>query len=89
MTDITLYEFNSLDEHEKGAAIWEYGEFLAQRFESDTGFSLYQLINFYVEIEYNGDQNKITRFTSFCTNTRLESYLENIDISEIKELGIV
>lgn len=86
MKDISLYEFNSLDEHEKGAVLWEYGEFLMQRFDLDIGYSLYQLNNFYVEVEYNGDQNKISKFTSFSTNTKLEPYLENIDISEIKML---
>lgn len=80
MKDISLYEFNSLDEHEKGAALWEFGVFLMQRFEGEVGYSLYQLNNFYVEVEYNGDQNKISRFTSFCTNTKLEPYLEQIDL---------
>ena len=83
MKDITLYEFNSLDEHEKGAALWEFGVSLMQRFEDEIGYSLYQLNNFYVEVEYNGDQNKISRFTSFCTNTKLEPYLGEIDLSWI------
>ena len=83
MKDISLYEFNSLDEHEKGAALWELGVFLMQRFEGEIGYSLYQLNNFYVEVEYNGDQNKISKFISFCTNTKLEPYLGKIDLSWI------
>jgi hypothetical protein len=81
--DITLYEFNALDEHEKGAALWEYGVFLFQRFEGETGYSLYQINSFYVEVKYDQNQNKITRFTSFSTTTKLEPNLQNIDISEL------
>lgn len=81
--DITLYEFNSLDEFEKGEALWEYGEHITERFGGDVGYSLYQLNDFYVEVEYNGDQNKISRFTSFSTSTKLEPYLDKIDISEL------
>ena len=61
MKDITLYELNSLDEVEKGAALWEYGVHLTQRFDGDIGYSLYQLNNFYVEIMYNGGINEITK----------------------------
>ena len=86
MKDITLYEFNSLDEHEKGATLWEYGVSLFQRFEGETGYCLYQLYSFYVEVKYDHDQNKISKFTSFSTSTKLEPYLENIDISEIIKL---
>ena len=63
MKDITLYEFNALNEDEKGAALWELGTFIMHRFEGEIGYSLYQLNNFYVEVEYNGDQNKISRFS--------------------------
>ena len=45
------------------------------------GYSLYQLNNFYVEVQYNGGINAITKFTSFSTDTKLKSYLDKIDIS--------
>ena len=83
MKDITLYEFNSLDEFEKGSALWEYGVFLSQRFEEEIGYNLYQLNNFYVEVMYNGGINAITKFTSFSTITKLEPYLDKIDITSI------
>ena len=81
--DISLYEFNALDEFEKGAALWEYGVHLTERFDGDIGYSLYQLNNFYVEVTYNGGINAITKFTSFKTETKLIPYLGNIDISGI------
>ena len=83
MKDITLYEFNSLDEFEKGYALWEFGVFLSQRFEEEIGYNLYQLNNFYVEVMYNGGINAITKFTSFSTNTKLDPYLQEIDITGI------
>lgn len=84
--DITLYEFNSLDELEKGEALWELGVHVTERFNGEIGYSLYQLNNFYVEVEYNGDQNKISNFTAFSTDTKLKSYLDTIDISELQYL---
>jgi hypothetical protein len=83
--DITLYEFNSSDEFEKGEALWELGVHVTERFVGEIGYSLYQLNNFYVEVLYNGDQNKISRFTAFSTNTKLEPYLDAIDISELNK----
>jgi hypothetical protein len=80
---MTLYEFNSLDEYEKGAALWEYGMHLTQRFNGDIGYSLYQLNNFHVEVMYNGDQNDIKKFTAFPTETKLRPYLDKIDITSI------
>ena len=81
--DITLYEFNALNEFEKGSVLWNYGVHLSERFENKTGFSLYQINDFYVEVMYNGSINAITRFTSFKTSTKLQLYLDKIDISEI------
>ncbi len=79
--DITLYEFNSLNEFEKGEALWEYGVHVSERFEGECGYALYQLNNFYVEVKYNGSINEISKFTSFSTYTKLEPYLDKIDIS--------
>jgi len=83
MKDITLYEFNSLNDFEKGKALWEYGVHISERFEGEIGYSLYQLNNFYVEVRYNGGVNAITKLTSFCALTKLEPYLLNIDITNI------
>jgi hypothetical protein len=79
--DISLYEFNSLNEFHKGEALWEYGIHVSQRTEGEIGYSLYQLHDFYVEAKYNGGINAITKLTSSCTLTRLEPYLDKIDFS--------
>ena len=51
--------------------------------ELEIEYSLFQLNDFYVEVKYNGGINAITKFTSFSTYTRLEPYLDNIDISGV------
>ena len=81
--DITLYEFNSLNEFEKGEALWEYGVPVSERFDGEFGYSLYLLNDFYVEVKYNGGINAITKFTSFSTSTKLEPYFDKIDISQL------
>ena len=49
LEDITLYEFNSLADHEKAECLWEYGVHVSERFDKKFGYNLYQISNFYVE----------------------------------------
>jgi hypothetical protein len=63
--DTTLYEFNALNDFDKGEVLFKYGEHLTERFDDECGYSLYQLNDFYVEVKYNGGINAITKFTSF------------------------
>lgn len=81
---ITLYEFNSLSHFEKGEVLWESGVHLSERFIDNVGYSLYQLNNFYVEVKYQSDKNKITLFRSFKNDTLLEPYLNQIDLSKLR-----
>jgi hypothetical protein len=67
----------------KDSALWNYGMHLSERFENETGFSLHQINDFYVEVTYNVPVNAITKFTSFKTATKLQPYLDKIDILEI------
>ncbi len=50
LRDITLYEFNSLNDNEKHEAIMEYAVFVADRIENHCKVLLYQFDNFYVEL---------------------------------------
>ena len=86
MIDISLYEFNALNEFDKGEVLFRHREHLTERFDEVYGYSLYQLNNFYVEVQYNGGLNAITKFTSFSTYTKLEPYFDKIDISGVNEL---
>ena len=83
--DISLYEFNALNDFEKGDVLWKHGVHVFERFDVEKGYSLYQLNNFYVEVQYNGGINAITKFTSFSTDAKLEPYLDNIDISGVMD----
>jgi len=49
---------------------------------------LYQLNDFYVEVQYNGGLNAITKLTTFCALTKLEPYIDKIDISKVIGLCI-
>jgi hypothetical protein len=79
--DITLFEFNALSEFDKGEVLFKLGEYLTERFVEAYGYSVYQLNNFYVEVQYNGGINAITKLTSFSTTKKLEPDLGKIDIS--------
>ena len=67
--DITRYQFNALNEFEKCHTLCEYGVLVSEQCEGETGYNLYQMNDFYVEVKYNGGINAITKFTSFSTHT--------------------
>lgn len=83
MIDISLYEFNALNDFDKGEVLFKHGGHLTERFDEAYSYSLYQLNNFYVEVQYNGGLNAITKLTSFCNLTKLQPYLDKTDISSI------
>jgi len=84
LEDITLYEFNSLADHEKAECLWEYGVHVSERFDSKFGYILYQISNFYVEAKYDCENNAITKLISFSSTAKLEPYINDIDINELK-----
>jgi hypothetical protein len=49
--DISLYEFNALNDFDKGEVLFKFGEHLTERFDKKYSYSLY-LNNFYVEVQY-------------------------------------
>ena len=84
--DITLYEFNLLSQFDKGEVLYEHGVHISERRDAEFGYVLYQLNNFYVEVKYSNEQNKIIKLNVFSTTTNLEPYLNGIDISNILSL---
>ena len=83
LRDITLYEFNSLNDNEKYEAIMEYATYVADRIEDQYKILLYQFENFYVELFYNSQDNVIVRFRSFTTQELLRPYLNQIELKEL------
>jgi hypothetical protein len=84
LEDITLYEFNNLNDNEKYEAIMEYATLVGDRFESQFKILLYQFDNFYVELFYNSQHNAIDKFRSFINQDLLIPYLNQIDLKELK-----
>lgn len=81
---MTLNQFNSLTEDEKTAMVWSASEYIGNRTEDNYRALLYQLYSFYVELYYNGEDNKICKVRSFSSTDQLEPYLNNIDIPYIR-----
>ncbi|WP_338357326.1 hypothetical protein [Yeosuana marina] len=71
---MTLYEFNSLSEHDKYDHIFTKGEFIDYKIEKEKRFALYAIDMFFVEIEYNNEKNKIQNLRSFKTGKLLDKY---------------
>ena len=77
---MTLYEFNVLDEERQADAVWEHGVHLCNRKHGSQWVALYQIEAFYVEVYYNGKQNRITKLRSFLSTEALKPYLHLISI---------
>lgn len=83
---MTIYQFNSLDEGEQMEAIWKHGVHIGERDEPTFRYILYSVSSsFFIELKYHRENNVLVRSTAFKTETLLEHYLPNIDISEILE----
>ena len=76
---LTLYQFNLLNDHLKAEAVWQ-GTFLDNRREGEYMVQLYSVGNFYVEVFYDQQINRIVHFRSFRTIRLLAPYLKKIKI---------
>lgn len=71
---ITLYEFKLLPEQEQYHITFPEGEFLDSRICGDQRFALYAVDKFFVEVEYDADENKIINRRPFKTGKLLDKY---------------
>lgn len=76
-----LYEFNQLDLDAKATTLWEHGQFLMLRIEGEFAINLYSLYDFYVEVWYQKNENRIERFRTFQSINALWPYLDQIDLN--------
>ena len=74
MKDLTLYEFNILNEEKQYYLIFNEGIFLDEHHENDKRFALYALYKFFVEVEYDIKKNKIINKVSFIYGEKLDRY---------------
>ena len=78
---MTLYSYKLSSKAEKAICLWQNGVFIADRKDGNYLILLYQLHNFYVEIWYLNNVNKIDRTRTFSSTEPLKPYLDQIDIS--------
>lgn len=79
---MNLYDFHYMASDIRAEAVWVYGTFLAIRSENDYYVALYHMGNFFVEVWYSPEANKIAHTIGFSSPELLEPYLHMIDISE-------
>jgi len=77
-------DFLQLNETEQVELLWYNGEQIGRRKEEDYLILLYQVEGFYVEVFYHRKERMIKKYLSFdCSDSRLDTYLERVDISPI------
>ncbi len=69
-----LYEFNILNEHDKYDCVFTSGQFVDVVSKKRIKYVLYSVSNFWVEVRYNEETNKIIGITSFVSGESLNRY---------------
>jgi hypothetical protein len=80
---MTLYQYKALQEKEQAEVLWECGVHLGERSYEDHKILLYQIEDFYVEVFYHQEQNRLVRLRSFRNVDQLRPYLERMDITQL------
>jgi len=80
---IGLYEYNLMSIDEKAQLLWDSGEFLLSNKTSNAATNLYSFSDFFVEVIYSNELNKIIDIKTFKNDTRLEPYLDLINVSKL------
>lgn len=71
---MTIKEFDKLSEHERYDITFNQGDFIEYWIERNQRFALYAVFMFYVEVEYNTEENKIKNLISFDDGELLDKY---------------
>ena len=74
MSKLNLYDFKLLSDHEQYDVVFSEGTFIDALIEENTGYALYAVDLFFVEIKYDVARNKIVGKTSFVTGEKLNRY---------------
>lgn len=80
MEQMTLYEFNLLNYDEKLFTAVDKGTFLDNYVTADIRMNLYAIDKFFVELVYDGEENKIVEVRSFKSGSELEKYTNHINL---------
>lgn len=68
-------DFARLSTQQQLDNLYNSGNILANRYEGDHIFLLYNLDNFYVELRYDAYNSKLHQVTAFRSTDKLEPYL--------------
>jgi hypothetical protein len=79
---LSLYEYVTLNQNERAEALWKDCEFIANIKDGAKAFVLYSIYTYYVEVMMENDV--ITDITPFRQGARLEKYLNQINIADLK-----
>ena len=81
---MTLLQFDHLHYVEQEESICDQGVFLANRYEGELMYDLYQIDSFYVEFFYNINKNNLrVKLRCFSDTEELKPYLDSIDITKL------
>ena len=84
---MTLYQFNTLHQAEQHEALWKHGTLLGDKIKDGYKIVLYSIFYFYVEIYFHIKDDTLKRLISFLpTNNRLDAYLKQFDLTDLKFL---
>ena len=72
--NLSINDFNILTQHERYDLVFTKGEFVNYYLEDNIRYALYNLFKFYVEIEYNVSNNKISNLIAFDNGRLLDRY---------------
>lgn len=68
-------DFSQLPAQQQLDTLYFAGDILANRYEGDTIFLLYNLRDFYVELRYDAYNSQLHQVTAFRNTDQLEPYL--------------
>lgn len=75
-----LYEFCSLTEVEQYNTVWNIGALVDQYYNDNVIINLYAINDFFVEVYYDRDTNKILYKKHFKQGELLDKYLNKIKL---------
>jgi hypothetical protein len=80
MNKMKLYQFLRLSEDEQYDAVWSLGVHVDTHINDNIAVNLYSINDFYCEVYYDIEFNKMLYKQSFKQGVRLDKYLDRIKI---------
>lgn len=77
---MTLYNFNALPDNEQMQCWMQQGHYLMTRYVERFAVNLYAVDNFFVEVWYDPEPNRVDHLRSFSSVKALDDYLPHIRV---------